>query len=135
MFDLFSSWYGLLFGGGLVTFIVLVVALRWAGVSAQPIVDFIGPILKTLGELIADAMGAVYRNLKDGAAYTIKSGKAIFFVMACCMVAAALVYFPAKDRGAKKQVAELRKYYKFVPRKKTKTAGQWVPSIFGYKVK
>jgi hypothetical protein len=135
MLDLFSSWYGLLFGGGLVTFIVLVFALRWLGVSVQPLVDFIGPILKTLGELIADALRALYVNLKDGASHIAKSGKAILCLLAFGAVCAALVYVPAKDRGAKKQVAELRKYYKFVPRKKPQVAKQWVPSIFGYRAK
>jgi len=136
MLNFLWSWYGLLLGGGLTTFILLVVALKWAGVSAQPVFDLIGPLFKTVGEKLADFVGRFYDNMRDG--YRSMTPKGWFALVVTCAFVAGLVYIPTKQRaeqrGAEKQVRELRKSFRFVPKKKA-TAKQWIPAPFTYGAK
>jgi hypothetical protein len=135
MFDFLTSWYGLLLGGGLTTFIVLVVALRWAGVSAEPLVLALSPIFKSAGEIVGNAMTVIYENVRDGLLYIGKSGKALLALVVVCGMVAGVVYVPTKQRaekrGAERQVKELRKKFRFVD-KTPKAPKQYVPAMFGY---
>lgn len=139
MFEFLTSWYSILLGGGLTTFIVLVVALRWAGVSAEPIVGALIPIFRAVGEVVGNAVTVLYENVRDGLIYIGQSGKALLALVVVCGMVAGAVYVPtakkAERRGAERQVRELRKSYKFVPRQKKAASGQWVPPIFGYGAK
>jgi hypothetical protein len=133
----------MLFGGGLVLSIILLVVVYLLGgrAAVELAVDVVRPPLVALARFAGDAIRDLGRNLRDGASYTSKSTKAVLFLVTCCAVVAAVVYFPTKraaeTRGAKAADVRTWKHIRknYTLKNKPKKPAQWAPSIFGYGAK
>lgn len=135
-----NTWAGWVIGGsilGTVVLVAAVIALNASGLSnvVSLVTDTLKPITVKLAGIFADALGLVWENLRDGLKYIAKSGKAVFALLMACAVVVVFVYFPTKHKTTARVTQQLHRDYRFVAKRKPSSVANWVPPIFGYKVK
>jgi hypothetical protein len=117
-------WLG--FSGTVVGVIAAGVALRFAfpGV-AETITDTLRPVGAALGKFV----GWFITELREGAKYVFKSASALLFLVTACAVVWGVTHISTKQTTKVAVTKELHRDYKFIAKRKPRTATNFVRDL------